>query len=159
KFADASAPFVFFSSALAVIPGAALMSESTEQLSGRAGAGVAALLNVTFGNAPELIIAFFALIDGLQEVVKASLVGSVLGNSLLVLGAAMLAGGRNRTRQRFDRTAAQTNSGLLMVTVVALVLPSVLVIARGHGLPTVGEHRGEFGMQVEHLSIVVSVVM
>ena len=101
---------------------------------------MAALLNVTFGNAPELIISFFALLDGLQEVVKASLVGSVIGNCLLVLGAAMLAGGRNRTRQTFDRTAAQTNSGLLLVTVVALVLPTVLVLARGDALPTVGEH-------------------
>ena len=125
KLAEASAPIVFFASALAVIPAAALMSDATEQLSARSGPGIAGLLNVTFGNAPELIIAFFALLDGLQEVVKASLVGSVIGNSLLVLGAAMVAGGRNRTRQTFDRTAAQTNSGLLLVTVTALVLPAV----------------------------------
>src|SRR5205085_11881582 len=123
--AGASAPVLFFTSAAGVVPAAALMSEATEQLAERSGPGIAGLLNVTFGNAPELIIAVFALKDGLQEVVKASLVGSVIGNSLLVLGAAMLVGGWNRTRQRFDRTAAQTYAGLLLVTVTALVLPSL----------------------------------
>ena len=159
KLAGASATLVFFASALAVVPAAALMSDATEQLSARSGPGVAGLLNVTFGNAPELIIAVFALLDGLQEVVKASLVGSVIGNSLLVLGAAMLAGGRNRTRQTFDRTAAQTDSGLLLVTVIALILPGVLVLARGHSLPSVGVARQSFGSQVEHLSVAVSVAM
>jgi Ca2+:H+ antiporter len=159
KLANASPSFVFVCSALAVVPAAALMSDATEQLSARSGPGIAGLLNVTFGNAPELIIAFFALLDGLQEVVKASLVGSVIGNSLLVLGAAMLAGGRNRTRQRFDHTAAQTNSGLLLVTVTALILPAVFVLARGGSLPSVGVDRQSFGSQVEHLSIAVSVVM
>jgi Ca2+:H+ antiporter len=117
------------------------------------------LLNVTFGNAPELIIAFFALLKGLQEVVKASLVGSVIGNSLLVLGAAMLVGGRARTRQRFGRTAAQAYSGLLIVTVTAMILPAVLVLARGGNLPLVGEARHSFGHAAEHLSLAVSLVM
>jgi len=159
KLAHGAPTLVFFSSALAIVPAAALMSDATEELSARSGPGVAGLLNVTFGNAPELIIAFFALLDGLQEVVKASLVGSVIGNSLLVLGAAMLVGGRARTRQRFDRTAAQTYSGLLVVTVTALILPAVLVLSRGHSLPGVGEPRHSFGSQVEHLSLAVSVVM
>lgn len=159
KFAHASAPLVFFSSALAVVPAAALMSETTEQLSARSGPGIAGLLNVTFGNAPELIIAFFALLDGLQEVVKASLVGSIIGNCLLVLGAAMLAGGWNRTRQTFDRTAAQTHSGLLLVTITALVLPAVLILGRGGSLPAVRELRHSFGSQLEQLSLGISVVM
>ncbi|MFL5863571.1 MAG: calcium/proton exchanger [Solirubrobacteraceae bacterium] len=159
KLAHASPALVFFSSALAVVPAAALMSDATEQLSARSGPGVAGLLNVTFGNAPELIIAFFALLGGLQEVVKASLVGSVIGNALLVLGAAMLTGGRNRIRQRFDRTAAQTNSGLLLVTVTALILPAILVLARGGDLPTVGATHRSFGTDAEHLSLAVSVVM
>jgi Ca2+:H+ antiporter len=159
KVAHAAPALVFFSSALAVVPAAALMSDATEELSARSGPGVAGLLNVTFGNAPELIIAFFALLDGLQEVVKASLVGSVIGNSLLVLGAAMVVGGRARTRQRFDRTAAQTYSGLLIVTVTAMILPAVLVLARGHSLPTVGEARHSFGHEAEHLSLAVSLVM
>jgi Ca2+:H+ antiporter len=159
KLADASAPLVFFSSALAVVPAAALMSETTEQLSARSGPGIAGFLNVTFGNAPELIIAIFALLDGLQEVVKASLVGSIIGNSLLVLGAAMLAGGRNRTRQTFDRTAAQTHSGLLLVTIAALVLPAVVVLARGGNLPSISEPRHPFGSDLENLSLGISVVM
>ncbi len=150
---------VFFASALAVIPSAALMSDATEQLSARSGPGVAGLLNVTFGNAPELIIAFFALLDGLQEVVKASLVGSIIGNSLLVLGAAMVAGGWNRTRQTFDRTAAQNHSGLLLVTVTALILPALLALISGAGLPTVGQERHAFSSRIEHLSIAISVVM
>src|SRR4029077_1857242 len=128
--ADASSSLVFATSALGVMPAAALMSEATEQLAARAGPGIGGLVNVTFGNAPELIIAIFALADGLQEVVKASIVGSVVGNALLVLGAAMLAGGWRRTRQTFDRTAAQAQAGLLLVTGVALGVPSVLYIAR-----------------------------
>jgi len=159
KLAHTLPSLVFFSSALAVVPAAALMSDATEQLSARSGPGIAGLLNVTFGNAPELIIAFFALLDGLQEVVKASLVGSVIGNALLVLGAAMLAGGRNRTRQRFDRTAAQTSSGLLLVTVTALILPAILVLARGGDLPSVGARHRSFGSDAEHLSVAVSLVM
>ena len=74
------------------------MGRATEELAARSGPGIGGLLNVTFGNAPELIIALFALSQGLQEVVKASIVGSILGNILLVLGAAMLAGG-TRPRQ------------------------------------------------------------
>ena len=84
---------VFFSSALGVVPTAALMGRATEELAHRAGPGIGGLLNVTFGNAPELIIALFALEKGLQEVVKASIIGSILGNLLLVMGAALLIGG------------------------------------------------------------------
>src|SRR3954470_23338386 len=120
----ASPTAIFFTSALGVIPTAALMGRATEELAARSGPGIGGLLNVTFGNAPELIIALFALADGLHEVVKASLIGSIIGNSLLVLGAAMLAGGIGRPRQRFARTAAQTQSGMLLVTVAALVIPS-----------------------------------
>src|SRR3954466_13490443 len=89
----APATVVFAASALGIIPTAALMGRATEELAARSGPGIGGLLNVTFGNAPELIIALFALGKGLQEVVKASIVGSIIGNMLLVLGAAMLAGG------------------------------------------------------------------
>jgi Ca2+:H+ antiporter len=159
KLADASQTLVFVTSALAVIPAAALMGEATEQLQSRSGAGIAGLLNVTFGNAPELIIALIALSKGLQEVVKASLVGSVIGNLLLVLGASMVAGGWHRMRQRFDRTAAQTQSGLLLVTVIALILPAVAVLSQGQSLPAVGETSHAFSGHIEHLSVAVSVVM
>ena len=87
---------IFVASALGVIPTAALMGRATEELAARSGPGIGGLLNVTFGNAPEIIIALFALNAGLHEVVKASLIGSILGNILLVMGAAMLVGGFSR---------------------------------------------------------------
>ena len=104
--AGVSATVVFAASALGIIPTAALMGRATEELAARSGPGIGGLLNVTFGNAPELIIALFALGKGLQEVVKASIVGSIIGNILLVLGAAMLAGGIGRDKQTFNRTGA-----------------------------------------------------
>jgi Ca2+:H+ antiporter len=156
---DASSSLVFATSALGIVPTAALMGEATEQLAARSGPGVGGLVNVTFGNAPELIIAVFALIDGLQEVVKAALVGSVVGNSLLVLGAAMLAGGWKRTRQTFGRTAAQTQAGTLLLTVAALALPSVLQLARHLSLPAVSEARHVFGHDIEQVSVAVALVL
>src|ERR671919_2406106 len=102
EFLHADAVAVFAASALGVIPTAALMGRATEELAARSGPGIGGLLNVTFGNAPELIIALFALGQGLQEVVKASIVGSIIGNMLLVLGAAMLAGGIGRGKQHFS---------------------------------------------------------
>src|SRR4051812_41588129 len=135
------------------------MSDATEQLAARAGPGIGGLLNVTFGNAPELIIAFFALLKGLQEVVKASLVGSVLGNSLLVLGASMLVGGWHRERQTFNRTAAHTQAAMLLLAASAMIMPAVFQLVHGGSLPAVGEERVHFGHEVEQLSIGVAVVL
>jgi Ca2+:H+ antiporter len=157
--AGAAPSLVFTTSALGVVPTAALMSEATEHLAARSGPGIGGLVNVTFGNAPELIIAIFALADGLQEVVKASLVGSIVGNALLVLGAAMLAGGWTRTRQTFDRTAAQTQAGMLLLTVAALALPSILELAHHTTLPGVNEVRRVFEHDVEQVSIAVALVL
>jgi Ca2+:H+ antiporter len=157
--ASASAPLVFATSALSVVPAAALMGEATEQLAARAGPGIGGLVNVTFGNAPELIIAVIALSDGLQEVVKATLVGSVVGNSLLVLGAAMVAGGWKRTRQTFDRTVAQTQAGMLLLTVIALVLPTLLALIHHSRLPTVGEERHVFAHDLQQVSIAVALIL
>jgi len=159
KLAEASAPLVFFTSAIGVIPTAALMSDATEQLADRAGPGIGGLLNVTFGNAPELIIAFFALEKGLQEVVKATLVGSVIGNSLLVLGASMLVGGIGRERQTFNRTAAHTQAGMLLLAAAALVLPAVFQLIHGGGLPRVSEERHDFGNDLEMLSLGVAIIL
>jgi Ca2+:H+ antiporter len=159
KVAGASAPLIFFTSAIGVIPTAALMSDATEQLATRAGPGIGGLLNVTFGNAPELIIAFFALEKGLQEVVKASLVGSVIGNSLLVLGASMLAGGWNRERQTFNRTAAHTQAGMLLLAAAALVLPAVFQLIHDGSLPNVSELRHNYGSAVENLSLGVAIIL
>src|SRR3954451_13085575 len=91
--ANSNDAVIFACSALGIIPTAALMGRATEELAARSGPGIGGLLNVTFGNAPELIIALFALGNGLHELVKATLIGSILGNVLLVLGASMLVGG------------------------------------------------------------------
>jgi Ca2+:H+ antiporter len=116
---------VFACAALAIVPLAGTMGEATQALAGRFGAGVGGLLNATFGNAAELIIALVALTRGLDAVVKASLAGSILGNSLLVLGAALLAGGARRERQTFDRAAASMGSTLLALAAVGLVVPAL----------------------------------
>src|SRR5918996_5354093 len=123
ELAHASPLLVFSAAALGVIPCAAVMGEATEHIAARTGPGIGGLLNVTFGNAPELIIAFFALIEGLQEVVKASLVGSIIGNILLVLGASMLVGGLGRDRQTFNATAANVQSLMVFLAAAALVMP------------------------------------
>ena len=110
ELVHAPATAIFVAAALGIIPTAALMGRATEELAARSGPGIGGLLNVTFGNAPELIIALFALSQGLQEVVKASIVGSILGNILLVLGVAMLAGGLGREKQTFSRTGASVQT-------------------------------------------------
>ena len=117
------------------------MGEATEQLAEHSGPGVAGLLNVTFGNAPELIIALFALSDGLHEVVKASLVGSVVGNALLVLGASMLAGGWRRRRQHFHVRPRASLDLVLLLGTTALLVPSLVRLAEGGSLPQVGVER------------------
>ena len=155
----ASAPIVFAAAAVGVIPTAALMGKATEELAAKSGPGIGGLLNVTFGNAPELIIAFFALLEGLQEVVKASIIGSIIGNILLVLGASMVVGGARRDKQSFDRTAANAQSAMLLLAVVALALPALLQLVDGGGLPAVGEERVDFGSDLEQLSFGVAIVL
>jgi Ca2+:H+ antiporter len=161
KLLDASSGLIFFSAALGVIPTAALMGRATEEVAAQSGPGIGGLLNVTFGNAPELIIALFALEKGLHEVVKASIVGSILGNILLVMGAAMLAGGLvgGRKVQRFDRTAANVQSLMLILAVAALVMPAIFELVEGQGLPGVDQERVNFDSTVEHLSIAVAIVL
>jgi Ca2+:H+ antiporter len=116
---------VFASSALAIVPLAGLMGKATEHLAGHVGAGAGGLLNASLGNAAELIIALAALREGLHDVVKASLTGSILGNILLVLGLAMVAGGVRYERQKFNRTAAGMGASLLLLAAVGLVVPAL----------------------------------
>ena len=121
----ASGLVVFLCSALAIVPLAGLMGEATERIASRMGAGIGGLLNATFGNAAELIIALVAMQKGLYDVVKASLTGSIIGNILLVLGVSMVAGGWKRERQKFDRAAAAASSTLLSLGALALLVPAV----------------------------------
>src|ERR671914_37046 len=159
ELAHASPVLVFSAAALGVIPTAAVMGEATEHLAARTGPGIGGFLNVTFGNAPELIIAFFALKEGLQEVVKASIVGSIIGNILLVMGAAMLVGGLKREKQTFSRTAANAQSAMLMLALAALIFPAIFQLIHGGGLPGVGQQRVDFGSDLEKLSLGVSIVL
>jgi Ca2+:H+ antiporter len=159
ELGDASDTLIFITAALGIIPTAALMGRATEELAARSGPGIGGLLNVTFGNAPELIIALVALEAGLHEVVKASLIGSVIGNVLLVLGASMLVGGLPRKRQTFDRTAASVQSLMLLLAAAALMMPAIFELVRGNGLPGVGAERYAFGNTVEDLSLAVACVL
>jgi Ca2+:H+ antiporter len=159
ELTHASATAIFVTSALGVIPTAALMGRATEELAARSGPGIGGFLNVTFGNAPELIIAFFALNEGLQEVVKASLVGSILGNILLVMGAAMLIGGAKRERQFFDRTAANAQSLMLLLAAVALVMPAIYELVIGGSLPSPTEESKQFPSELEQMSFAVAIIL
>jgi Ca2+:H+ antiporter len=159
ELAHAGPVLVFATAALAVIPCAAVMGEATEAIAAKTGPGIGGLLNVTFGNAPELIIAFFALLEGLQEVVKASIVGSIIGNILLVMGAAMLVGGLPREKQTFSRTAANAQSAMLLLALAALIFPAVFQLIHGGGLPAVGEERVDFGSDLERLSLGVAIIL
>src|SRR5215218_2238841 len=159
ELAHASPVLIFAAAALGVIPTAAVMGEATEHIAAKTGPGIGGFLNVTFGNAPELIIAFFALREGLQEVVKASIVGSIVGNVLLVLGAAMLVGGLKREKQTFNRTAAAAQSGMLLLALTALIMPALFQLIHGGGLPGVGDERVDFGSDLETLSLGVAIVL
>jgi Ca2+:H+ antiporter len=157
--AHASAGLIFFVAAIGIIPTAALMGLATEELAARAGPGIGGLLNVTFGNAPELIIALFALGEGLHEVVKASIVGSIIGNVLLVLGGAMFVGGIGRETQRFSITTASVQASMLFLAAAALVMPAIFELVEGKGLPSPGAELVEYGSTVEQLSAAVGLVL
>jgi Ca2+:H+ antiporter len=159
EFAHADSALIFSTSAIGVIPTAALMGTATEELADRAGPGIGGLLNVTFGNLPELLIAFFALRAGLQEVVKASIIGSVLSNVLLVLGASMLVGGIGRERQLFSATAARSQATMLILASAALAMPAIFQLVKGGALPSPGAELVGFAHPVEELSLTVAIVL
>ena len=119
-----SAPVIFFSAAIAIIPIARLIVLATEQLSTRTGDAVGGLLNATFGNAPELIIALVALRAGYFEMVRASLIGAILANLLLALGVAFLLGGLRYRDQKYNPNAARAYSSMMLIAVISLIVPS-----------------------------------
>jgi len=122
--AHVSAPVLFFMAALAIVPIAAQIVSATEQLATRTGDAIGGLLNATFGNAPELIIAFVALKAGLLEMVRASLVGAILANLMLALGVSFLLGGLRFHQQRFNPTAARAYSTMMFLAAVSMTVPS-----------------------------------
>jgi Ca2+:H+ antiporter len=120
---------LFICSAIGIIPLAGWMGRATEVLAARMGEGAGGLLNATFGNAAELIIAVIALSKGLTGVVKASIAGSIIGNILLVLGLSILCGGTKYSEQRFNRTGARTSTISLSLAAIALIIPTVFHMA------------------------------
>jgi Ca2+:H+ antiporter len=123
---------VFAAALLALLPLSASIGRATETLAERLGGGIGGLLNATFGNAAELIIGIFALREGLIDLVKASLTGSIIGNILLVFGLSAFVGGLNRPVQRFNRTAAGLGTTMLLLSAIGLIVPAVFhYVARG----------------------------
>jgi Ca2+:H+ antiporter len=120
----AGAPLVFFCAALAIVPLATLIVHSTEHLAARTGPAIGGLLNATFGNLPELIIAMVALRAGLLDMVRASLIGAMLANLLLALGLAFFLGGLRHHVQEYNPAAARTYATMMMLAALSMVVPS-----------------------------------
>ena len=140
---------IFATAAMAVLPLALLMGHATEELSIRSGPQLGGFLNATFGNLAELIIAFFLILEGQIEIVKASLTGAIIGNVLLILGLSFLAGGWKREQQKFSLASAELHSSALVIAVIALLMPA-LFFASAEEVTT---------FRTEAVSIGVSVVL
>jgi Ca2+:H+ antiporter len=124
---------IFISAALSIIPIAAFMGQATENLATKTGPTIGGLLNATFGNATELIIAFFALRAGKIDVVKASITGSMIANMLLVLGLALFLGGLKYKKQIFNKEAAGVLSSLLLIVMIAFMVPAIFDLTERAG--------------------------
>ena len=145
--------WVFVSAVLAIIPLAEWIRQATEHAAHRAGPAIGGLLNVTFGNMAELIIALFVLTAGHAEVVKAQITGSIVGNSLLGLGLAIVAGAWGREKQTFNRQQAGLLSSLLVLSVIALLVPALFDYTER------GAHEAGRQALEEKLSLGVSAVL
>jgi Ca2+:H+ antiporter len=159
RLAGVGETWQFVAAGLAIIPLAGLMGESTEHLAHKLGPGIGGLMNATFGNAAELIIAMFALFRGYDEVVKASITGSIIGNLLLVMGASLLAGGLKWPRQQFNRTAAGVGSTMMVLAAFGMLIPAIF-----YALPEVLQVAREEGqgrrLMLEHeLSVGVCIIL
>ena len=149
KYLHVSPVVLFFLAALAIVPLAKFMGDATEALAAHTSPTLGGILNATFGNATELIISLFALRAGLSELVKASITGSIIGNLLLVLGAAIFAGGLKYKIQTFNQTLARASASTLLLAVIALIIPAIFL----QTAPRVGDRI------IEELSILVAVFM
>ncbi|MGI8469206.1 MAG: calcium/proton exchanger [Pyrinomonadaceae bacterium] len=147
---------LFIASCLAIIPLAGWMGKATEHLAEHLGQGIGGLLNATFGNAAELIIALFALSKGLEGVVKASITGSIIGNLLLVLGFSIAAGGAKNKMQSFDRTAASSSATALTLAAIALLMPTVFHLV-GDNVPVA--QGGWTPAKEQNLSLAIAIVL
>lgn len=143
---------IFFTSAFAIVPLARYMGQATEEIAVVSGPNIGGLLNATFGNATELIIALVALNAGLTEVVKASLTGSIIGNLLLVFGFSALLGGLRYKEQEFQGVATRANTSLLILAVVAMLLPAAVHY-------TTPANAGNITAPIQWLSLLTAVVL
>lgn len=150
EFMHVSSSIMFILAALSIIPLAGLMGKGTEEISFYSGPKIGGFLNGTFGNATELIICFFALKEGLFDVVKSSIAGSVIGNILLVLGASMLAGGLKYKTQTFNKKVVEVSSSMLLFAVVGLCVPALFTHTVDSSL---------LNTRYEGLSIIVASIM
>ena len=140
---------VFITAGIGIIPLAAFMGEATEEIAVVVGPNLGGLLNATFGNATELILAFVALKSGLLEVVKATITGSIISNLLLVMGFSMLLGGLRYKEQDFQPTAARLNASSMNLAVIAILLPTAVeYTSSGIGQQT-----------LQNLSVAVAIVL
>ena len=157
--AHASAVAIFITASIAIIPLAGLMGRATEQLAERLGEGPGGLLNATFGNAAELIIAGLALNAGFHDLVKASITGSIIGNVLLVFGLSAIVGGIRFERQTFNRTAASLGGTLLVLSAIGLVVPAIFHWAATDALTGEGVTGGPLVAHELELSLEISIVL
>ena len=144
NYMHAAPVLVFVTACLGVLPLAGFMGEATEQIAARSGPTLGGLLNATFGNAAELIIAIVALQAGLVDLVKASIIGSILGNLLLIMGLSIVAGGVKQSELKFNRTNAGMSAGMLVLAIVSLVLPALFTYSHPEpGARMAGLHLAE----------------
>jgi len=138
--AEASPPLVFFAAALAIVPIASWIVQATEQIATYTGDAVGGLLNGTFGNAPELIIGVVALRAGLTDMLLASLVGAILANLLLALGASFFLGGLRYRDQAFRPEATRAYISMMLLAVTSMAVPSAMHALSGGGAPAAERH-------------------
>ena len=161
RYVDENSTLAFFSSLVAIMPLAFLMGRATEEIALRTSESLGGLLNATFGNAAEMIIAILLIFKAYQEtdpeiemfyihLVQASLIGSILGNLLLVMGLAFVWGGIHHAEQRYSETQVSSNGSLLLLSMIVLVIPTVF-----HS--TVGGEDGDIG--VKHLSHIAAIIL
>ena len=148
-FLDWGATTVFITAGIGIIPLAAFMGNATEEIAVVVGPNLGGLLNATFGNATELILAFIALKGGLVDVVKATITGSIVSNLLLVMGFSMLLGGLIYKEQKFQPTAARVNASSMNLAVIAILLPTAVEYTSSG----IGEQT------LQQLSVAVAVVL
>lgn len=162
EYAHFDSTLVFFAACLGIVPLAKIMGMATEELASKAGEGIGGLLNATFGNAVELIIAIFGLLGAkenpaLLEVVKASITGSIIGNILFVMGMAIFFGGWKREKQTFNVVAARASSTLLTLSAIALIMPAAFAFTLER--PATEAIRLEQVNLLENLSLGVALIL